>query len=382
MAWVLAYSDDAGKRHKPQFPTKREADAARVEIEDQLRKGTFRDGSSMTTVQIAADDYISGLEENVELEELTRFYYMCERANLYNYVCSHDGRAVSFTGGIANVKLSKCTPNVVRKFRKRMKSAGVSTVTQRSVIATLSRTFDDAISRDNLVVNPAKGVRILRRKDELLTRVTPPRKSDFLLLTKHAVGRMKLEILFAGTSGLRASEHHGLIWENVDLENGEVLVCQSLDRYGKIKFTKSVAGVRTVPLGSDMVRRLAAWKQDTAYGDDEHPVFPNSRGGFMAHNNFLRRQYRPLQKEVAKKAAEDGQTYRVVTWHPLRHFSISCWIEIGLQPKTVQTFAGHSSLQVTMDRYGHLFPQESHRDAMDQIAREILVDGACMEHAN
>src|SRR5215831_11937613 len=28
--------------------------------------------------------------------------------------------------------------------------------------------------------------------------------------------------------------------------------------------------------------------------------------------------------------------------------------------QTVQTFAGHASLQFTMDRYGHLFPSDDH----------------------
>jgi hypothetical protein len=37
----------------------------------------------------------------------------------------------------------------------------------------------------------------------------------------------------------------------------------------------------------------------------------------------------------------------------------------------VQTFAGHSSLQVTMDRYGHLFRSDSHARVMDGIATEI-----------
>jgi integrase len=41
--------------------------------------------------------------------------------------------------------------------------------------------------------------------------------------------------------------------------------------------------------------------------------------------------------------------------------------------KTVQTFAGHSSLQVTMDRYGHLFKSDDHKKAMDTIAAEMLV---------
>ena len=59
-------------------------------------------------------------------------------------------------------------------------------------------------------------------------------------------------------------------------------------------------------------------------------------------------------------------------WHALRHFAISCWIEAGLDPKTVQTFAGHSSLAVTMDRYGHLFKSKGHKRAMDTIAKELF----------
>jgi integrase len=59
-------------------------------------------------------------------------------------------------------------------------------------------------------------------------------------------------------------------------------------------------------------------------------------------------------------------------WHGLRHFPISTWIEAGLTPKTVQTFAGHASLHVTMDRYGHLFPSDDHRRAMDRIAHTLF----------
>jgi hypothetical protein len=50
---------------------------------------------------------------------------------------------------------------------------------------------------------------------------------------------------------------------------------------------------------------------------------------------------------------------------------VSCWIDAGLPPKTVQTFAGHSSLQATMDRYGHAFWSDRHASAMDVIASEI-----------
>ena len=38
----------------------------------------------------------------------------------------------------------------------------------------------------------------------------------------------------------------------------------------------------------------------------------------------------------------------------------------------MKTFTGHSSLAVTMDRYGHLFPSVDHKAAMDAIADELM----------
>jgi integrase len=43
-------------------------------------------------------------------------------------------------------------------------------------------------------------------------------------------------------------------------------------------------------------------------------------------------------------------------FHSLRHFAASLWIELGFTPKRLQTLLGHSSVQMTFDRYGHLFP--------------------------
>ena len=47
-------------------------------------------------------------------------------------------------------------------------------------------------------------------------------------------------------------------------------------------------------------------------------------------------------------------------------------VQERLTPKTSKTFAGHGSLAVTMDRYGHLFPSDDHKRAMDAIAGEPM----------
>ena len=47
---------------------------------------------------------------------------------------------------------------------------------------------------------------------------------------------------------------------------------------------------------------------------------------------------------------------RRIRLHDLRHSFASHLIDLGAHPKYIQEQLGHSSIQVTMDIYGHLFP--------------------------
>jgi integrase len=121
---------------------------------------------------------------------------------------------------------------------------------------------------------------------------------------------------------------------------------------------------------------LKVWKARSRFSKPDDLVFPNSDGNFTGHDNFVKRRFLPLFDRLEADHKEDPRNVpappKRFNWHGLRHFAVSCWIEAGLKPKTVQTFAGHASLQVTMDRYGHLFPSENHRRAMDQIAKGLF----------
>ena len=91
---------------------------------------------------------------------------------------------------------------------------------------------------------------------------------------------------------------------------------------------------------------------------------------------MVKRKFLPLFDVLETKRKEDPAKYLEAplrfNGHALRHFAVSCWIDVGLSPKTVQAFAGHSSLQVTMDRYGHLFRSDDHKRAMDTIADDMF----------
>jgi integrase len=45
------------------------------------------------------------------------------------------------------------------------------------------------------------------------------------------------------------------------------------------------------------------------------------------------------------------------SWHALRHYAISAWLASDIDPKTVQHWAGHSTLMLTLDTHGHMIPR-------------------------
>ncbi|MET4323596.1 tyrosine-type recombinase/integrase [Bradyrhizobium sp. RT5a] len=139
---------------------------------------------------------------------------------------------------------------------------------------------------------------------------------------------------------------------------------------------KSEAGIRWVPLGADVVKMLKAWKLRSKRSKSDDLAFPNGRGSYVRHGHHLKDKFYPLFKKLADLHAADPVTHAAAPqrfkWHSLRHFAVSCWIGQRLPPKTVQTFVGHATLQMTMDTYGHMFPSEDHSKAMDAIAKGLF----------
>ena len=58
--------------------------------------------------------------------------------------------------------------------------------------------------------------------------------------------------------------------------------------------------------------------------------------------------------------------------HDLRHTAASLAIQAGAHPRLIMDMFGHSSIVVTIDRYGHLFPSvaEQLADKLDAAFRE------------
>src|SRR5262249_46580633 len=140
------------------------------------------------------------------------------------------------------------------------------------------------------------------------------------------------------------------------------------DRFNEIGSTKSASSNRTVPFGPTVSNTLKEWKLACPKGD---LVFPNGHGKIENLGNIIQRGLMPTV--IAAGLTVKGKA-KYTGMHVFRHFYASWLIDRGLPPKVVQERLGHSSITMTFDRYGHLFPKGD--DAGEIAAAELkLVTG-------
>jgi integrase len=115
-------------------------------------------------------------------------------------------------------------------------------------------------------------------------------------------------------------------------------------------------------------------------------VLPNGEGNVEWHSNLINRGLIPAQIAAGVtvdtgKVDKDGKPVLQAKYtglHAFRHFYASWCINrpqdggLGLPAKMVQTRLGHSSITMTMDTYGHLFPSTDDDSALAEAERGLL----------
>jgi hypothetical protein len=86
-------------------------------------------------------------------------------------------------------------------------------------------------------------------------------------------------------------------------------------------------------------------------------VFPSQRGHLLNDDNFRHRIFRP----AVRRTKLTGMRF-----YDLRHTYAALMVVAGAHPKYLQAQMGHSSIRVTLDLYGHLFP-DANRGLLDAL---------------
>jgi integrase len=361
-AWIVDYAQD-GQRHIETFARKKDADAYAQQVGVDIRAGTHTPVSKSITVAQAAEDWINAVElEQREASTLAQYGQHADHINKR----------------IGNIKLANLTTPRVNTFRDDLLK-DMSRAMARKVLASLKSLLRDAQRRGNVAQNVSLGVKRIdadkRGEGRLKVGVNIPRTDEIKSLIAVMPDRWRPLLLTAIFTGLRSSELRGLRWQDVDLKSGVLHVRQRADRYNTIGKPKSKAGDRIVPLGPLVLNVLRAWKLKCPKGE-LGLVFPTASGRIHLHNNIVRAFKSAVR--AAKLINSNGEL-KYTGLHALRHFYASWCINPidrggqGLPPKVVQTQLGHSSIVMTMDTYGHLFPSGDDADKRLAEAERALL---------
>ena len=102
--------------------------------------------------------------------------------------------------------------------------------------------------------------------------------------------------------------------------------------------------------------------------DPDGLVFTASNGSPLRNSNFTKNVWQP--------ALETAQLPAALRIHDLRHTAAALLISKGAHPEAIKRHLGHSSIVVTMDVYGHLFPSEAESlaQALDDLYAQNQTD--------
>jgi integrase len=227
-------------------------------------------------------------------------------------------------------------------------AAGLAPSSLHRHYRTLRRVLQVAVEKEKISSNSC---------DRFQPPRVPKREMVFLAweqavdLAEAAGERYRALIYLAVDSGMRWSELVGLRRAKVDLQRRKVRVTEHLIRLESgewlRKETKTAAGVRSITISAETAKILAAHIERYTAPALDALVFPNSAGKPLMLSTFWQHHFQP-----ALRAA--GLACRS---HDLRHTSVALAIAEGAHPKAIQARMGHSSINVTLDRYGHLLPE-------------------------
>ncbi|RWX63318.1 site-specific integrase [Mesorhizobium sp. M4B.F.Ca.ET.089.01.1.1] len=381
-AWIVDYADTKGVRRLKTFAKKKDADAFASKTDVEVREGVHVAESETVTLKEAAADWLKSCAA-AGLERTTIDQYK-------QHVTLHIEPMIGAT------KLSKITVPFVRAFQEKLRAEDRSSAMVKRVTVSLGSILSDAQERGLVVRNAVHemskrrgsgaGKTEKRQKARLRYGVDIPTMEEVRAIVG-VQGRYRPFLVTAIFTGMRASELRGLAWADVDFEKAQIHVRRRADRHHVIGMPKSDAGQRTIPVPPMVINTLKEWRLACPKGEHDL-VFPNGEGNVEWHPNIIKRGLLPTLIKAGVTVTEKGDDGEPVIkakytgLHSLRHWFASWCINskadggLELSPKAVQTRMGHSSIQITFDTYGHLFPAADEAQALADAETRLFAANA------
>jgi integrase len=351
------------------FETKKAAQTALDQLRRELYDNTYvaRDDSAITFADYVEGEWLPAIDHTIEAST----YESYER-NLRIHVAPRIGglKMRDLRAG----HLDALYAELLHSGRRDGKG-GLSARTVRYIATIVHRVLGDAVRKGRVAINVADAAdppSAKKARPPEMRYWTPEQTSEFLAFVKDHP--LFPAFRLAAMTGMRRGEVFGLLWRDIDLDTGMVTVQRQLrviaGKLDHVEITKSSAGRRTIGIDLTTVavlreHRRRQLEDRLAVGaryQDRGLVFAESDGSFADPESAA--------KVFDRRVARSGLPR--IRFHDLRHSHVAQLIAAGVHSKTIASRLGHASHSFTIDKYGHLLPDQ---DSSAAAAVAALVDG-------
>ncbi len=312
---------------------------------DQARaeRGQLRAPSEHTLNQ-AADQWLTAARKGVVR---TRSGYPYKPSAIRSYRQALDAHILPQLG---HMRLTAVTRHHIQDIADTLVAGGAAPSTVRNAVLPLRAIYRHEHHRETVSQNPTKHL-LLPASRHKARRIARPDEAATLI----AALPLKDQALWATAfyAGLRRGELQALRWQDIDLDQNLVHVTRSWDRVEGPVAPKSSAGTRRIPLTHTLRHHLVAHRL-------KHP---HTQPADLALGHTATQPFTPVPTLNRARGAWRQAKLGPILLHECRHTYASFMIAAGINPKALQTYMGHASITITLDRYGHLLPGNEHQAA-------------------
>lgn len=282
-------------------------------------------------------------------------------------------------------KLKDITQLNIRALLKELDQKGYHYETKNKVRIMLLDMFDKAMIDNYVLKNPCKGIKLVRNEKKDIRVFSREEQVEFFECSKGIFYDNLFTV--AVSTGLRQGEICALTWDDIDFEKKEIsitktLLYQKLEGDTQKEFHLNPPKTRTskriipisrqceIALKKQYIQRnnVMARKSAKPLAGFENLLFTTKYGTPICDQILLDAIKRIIDE--INLCRDELEQFESFSPHCFRHtFATRCF-EAGIQPKTVQAYLGHSTLQMTMDLYTSVL--ESHKQEEMQKLENVL----------
>ena len=288
---------------------------------------------------------------------------------------------------IGGLRLSDVKPMHAQMILKQME-ADYAGSTMRQTYIMLGTMFKSALVNGMITKHPLDNVKTTKPVKAIndINFLTVGEQEKFLEVAKKSPHY--LQYCFLLETGLRTGELVGLTWDKIDWEKKTLTVNKSLEyrhstQYWRAGPPKSLSSYRTIPLTKRAFTILKMLHAERAKIKESPELsqeleFMDLRSGKI--DSFVMRDLVFINKRTGmptKNSTYDTNLYKLceraeikhISMHSLRHTYATRAIERSVNPKVLQKLLGHSTVQMTMDRYVHV-SEDSMYEAIEKFEKD------------